>query len=310
MKFHFNMANYIDIEKSLLSPPGDTIQEHIDSIGMTQAELAERMGRPKVKINDLIKGRDPISIGTAFQLEKVLGIPALFWLNRENTYRTNLFRLEQRESYNQAKAWVKSFPIVEMKKWGWLPETKNHYELHDALLTFYGIASHHEWTRIYAHRNISVSFKLCLAKTKSPQAMSAWLRKGELQLNELTLTAFDKSAFKRSLYTIKKQSLSCKTNFKQKLQAICAQSGVAVIFTPALSKAPIKGAARWFHQKPMIQLSNDFKNSDDFWFTFFHEAGHLILHNKKDVFIEAVEGSPVSDNKEAEANAFASLFGF
>ena len=79
----------------LLSPPGDTIQEHIDFIGMSQAELAERMGRPKEKINDVIKGREPISEATAFQLETVLGIPASFWLNREKTYRKELYELQQ-----------------------------------------------------------------------------------------------------------------------------------------------------------------------------------------------------------------------
>jgi len=48
---------------------------------MSQVELAERMGRPKEKINDIIKGREPITMATAFKLEKVLGIPASFWLN-------------------------------------------------------------------------------------------------------------------------------------------------------------------------------------------------------------------------------------
>jgi HTH-type transcriptional regulator / antitoxin HigA len=34
------------LDRSLLSPPGDTIQETLDALGMTQAELAQRMGRP------------------------------------------------------------------------------------------------------------------------------------------------------------------------------------------------------------------------------------------------------------------------
>jgi plasmid maintenance system antidote protein VapI len=49
------MATTLEIAKSLLSPPGDNIQEHIYFIGMSQGELAERMGRPKEKINDIIK---------------------------------------------------------------------------------------------------------------------------------------------------------------------------------------------------------------------------------------------------------------
>ena len=89
------MATTIEIAKSLISPPGDTLQEHLDFIGMSQAELAERMGRPKEEIIDLIKGREPITTATAFQLEKVLGIPVNFWLNRENTYRNEFYELQQ-----------------------------------------------------------------------------------------------------------------------------------------------------------------------------------------------------------------------
>ncbi|MFO0359431.1 MAG: transcriptional regulator [Flavobacteriales bacterium] len=92
------MKPSIEIERSLISPPGDTIQEHLEFIGMTQAELADRMGRPKEKINDIIKGREPISMMTAHQLENVLGIPASFWINREKSYRLALFEIGVKES--------------------------------------------------------------------------------------------------------------------------------------------------------------------------------------------------------------------
>lgn len=89
------MATALELAKSLISPPGDTLQEHIDFIGMSQAELAERMGRPKEKINDIINGKEPITTETAFQLEKALGIPISFWQKRENKYRKELYELQQ-----------------------------------------------------------------------------------------------------------------------------------------------------------------------------------------------------------------------
>lgn len=84
-----------DLRLALLSPPGDTLQEHIDHIGMDQTELAERMGCPAEKINAIIIGREPISTETADQLEKVLGIPASFWRNREKDYRQELGEIEE-----------------------------------------------------------------------------------------------------------------------------------------------------------------------------------------------------------------------
>jgi len=300
------MATNIEIMKSLLSPPGDTIQEHIDFIGMSQAELAERMGRPKEKINDLIKGREPISTITAFQLEKVLGIPASFWLNREKTYRKEKYELLQQEEFEKEKDWLGAFPINEMKRNGWLPDTKEKHILVDSLLKFFCIASTEEWEKIYINEEVSVAFKVSLAHTKSPHSISAWLRMGEIQSKELNIEQFNKKKFKDSLFEIKELAFLMPNNFNKKLQDICSKCGIAVVFTKNLPKAPISGATRWFHNKPIIQLSGRFKTNDHFWFTFFHEAAHIILHGKKDIFLENVEGTIVDQDKEKEANFFAS----
>jgi HTH-type transcriptional regulator / antitoxin HigA len=299
------MATTIEIAKSLLSPPGDTIQEHIDFIGMSQAELAERMGRPKEKINDIIKGREPITTATAFQLEKVLGIPASFWLNREKTFRKELYELQQQEELEKEKDWLVEFPINEMRKFGWLPNTREKHVLVDSLLKFFSVASTDEWARIYMGHEVSVSFRVSLAHTQKPHSISAWLRKGELQAKEIEIAAFDKKKFKDALAEIKELAFLMPDDFSKQLQNICAKCGVAVVFTPNLPKAPISGATRWFHNKPIIQLSGRFKTNDHFWFTFFHEAAHIILHGKKDIFLENVEGTEIDKEKEEEANAFA-----
>ncbi|VAW19811.1 Antitoxin HigA / unknown domain [hydrothermal vent metagenome] len=299
------MATTPEIAKSLLSPPGDTIQEHIDFIGMSQAELAERMGRPKEKINDIIKGREPITIATAFQLEKVLGIPATFWLNREKTYRKELYELQQQEELEFKKDWLAAFPINELRKLGWLPDTREKHILVDNLLKFFGVASTEEWETIYVAEEVSVAFRVSLAHTQSPHAISAWLRMGELQTKDLQISPFDKKKFKEALAVIKELAFLMPEDFAKQLQNICAQCGVAVIYTPKLPKAPISGATRWFHNKPIIQLSGRFKTNDHFWFTFFHEAAHIILHGKKDIFLENVAGTEIDQEKEEEANAFA-----
>lgn len=299
------MATKLEIAKSLISPPGDTIQEHIDFIGMSQAELAERMGRPKEKINDIIKGREPITTATAFQLEKVLGVPAGFWLNREKTYREELYALQQQEEFEKKKDWLNAFPVNTMRKLGWLPNTREKHHLVDSLLKFFCVASADEWTRIYMDEEVSVAFRVSLAHTQSPHAMSAWLRMGEIQAKAIDLSEFDKKKFKETLSEIKELAFLMPHNFTKQLQALCAKCGVAVVFTQNLPKAPISGATRWFHNQPIIQLSGRFKTNDHFWFTFFHEAAHIILHGKKDIFLENVEGTEIDQAKEAEANAFA-----
>lgn len=299
------MTTAIERARSLLSPPGDTIQEHIDFIGMSQAELAERMGRPKEKINDIIKGREPVTIATAFQLENVLGIPASFWLNREKAYRKELYELQQQEEYHRDKEWLRCFPINELQKMGWLPETKEKHLLVNGLLKFFGVASKDEWERIYIDKEVSVAFRVSLARTKSPHAISAWLRMGELQVAEMKLLVFDKKRFRDVLPDIRELAYVMPEGYEKKLQNICSKCGVAVVFTPRLSKAPILGAVRWFRTNPMVQLSGDFKTDDHLWHTFFHEAAHIILHGKKDIFLENVDGTEQDRDKEEEANIFA-----
>ena len=71
-------------------PPGDTLLEVLESLGITQAELAERTGRPTKTINEIGKGKAAITPETALQLERVLGVPARFWNNRERQYREHL----------------------------------------------------------------------------------------------------------------------------------------------------------------------------------------------------------------------------
>ncbi|WP_031441899.1 ImmA/IrrE family metallo-endopeptidase [Arenibacter algicola] len=299
------MSTTIEQAKEFLSPPGDTIQETIDIMGMSQAELAERMGRPKEKVNDVIKGREPISTNTAFQLEKVLGIPASFWLNREKEYRRELFELEEQAFYEGCIGWLQNFPIPQMKKFGWLPNTREKHEQVVAMLKFFGVATPDEWTRIYVHEEVSVAFRVSLANTQNPHAVSAWLRMGELQAKQLNVLEFDKKRFRENLFVVKELAFEQPEDFDVQLQKICATCGVALVYTPNLPKAPISGATRWFHNKPIIQLSGRFKTDDHFWFTFFHEAGHIILHGKKDIFLENLEGTEIDQEKEDEANTFA-----
>jgi addiction module HigA family antidote len=75
-----------------VSPPGETLAEILEERNMSQSELAQRMGRPKKTINEIIKGKAEITIDTALQIELVLGTPARFWIERERLYREYLAR--------------------------------------------------------------------------------------------------------------------------------------------------------------------------------------------------------------------------
>ncbi len=301
------MSKDYKIKKEFLSPPGDTIQETIDNLGMNQNELAERLGKNIKNVNQIIKGKEPITSDTAIALEKVLGVPADFWLERERQYRRELTEIMFDEYLEQCKEWIKDFPTSVMAKLGWIPKADDSIELIKVVLRYFSIASPEQWEQIYIKDAKSVAFRMSLKHTNEPQAISAWLRKGEIDARELKLKEFSKDTFKNALDEIKSISYKQPGNFKERLQEICSESGVALVYTPNLPKATISGAARWIFDTtiPLIQLSGRYKSNDHFWFTFFHEAGHILLHGKKDIFLEEVEGAKLDEAKEEEADMFA-----
>jgi len=265
----------LQLKKDLLSCPGDSIQEHIDHISMSQAELAERLGRSVPKLNELIKGKAPITKETATKLEYVLGVPSSFWINLERNYQDELLEIEQMEHLEQCEEWVSSFPLAKMKSLGLLPKTPKKSELADSLLKFFRVASPKQWSDIY--NGSSLAFKIELRHTAEPQAISVWLRIGELQANKLKVKPFDRKGLRNSLSKIQDISFKHSNNWLDELQLHCVSFGIALVFTPCIAKAPIYGATRWMKNNsvPLIQITDRQKDYNAFWFTFYHELYHF-----------------------------------
>lgn len=82
------MVTRTDAYPDVAIPPGEYLAEEIEARGITQKELAKRMGRPLNAINEIVNGKKAITAETALQLEDVMPeIPARFWLNLETDFR-------------------------------------------------------------------------------------------------------------------------------------------------------------------------------------------------------------------------------
>jgi len=137
--------------------------------------------------------------------------------------------------------------------------------------------------------------------------MSAWLRQGELQAKDEGLKIpFNEKKLKATLPAMKQLMANDPDDFFFQLKALCRSCGIVLIATPTLPKAPINGATRWLRDTPVIQLSGRYKGYDNLWFNFFHEIGHILLHGKKDIFLENAGISDQDETKEKEADSFAS----
>jgi HTH-type transcriptional regulator/antitoxin HigA len=292
-------------ERELLSRPGDTILETLEHFKMTQTEFAARMGKTPSKVNDIISGKEPITVNTALQLEKVLNINADFWLSREMRYREKLTRIEQEEFLEQCAEWVRKHPVKELKRCGYLKSDRIGSAMAEELLQFFGVASPAQCESMYIQQYTSANYRRSPAHTVALSSMSAWLRIGELELRKMNLPEYSKDRFKEVLTALQPVAREHPSDFANQVQLQCAAAGVAVVFTICLPKAPVSGATRWIGGTPLIQMTDRHKTNDHFWFTLYHEAGHVLLHGKKDVFLENFEGYRPDKEKEIEADQFA-----
>lgn len=283
------------------SPPGDTLLETIEAIGMSQVELALRMGRPLKTINEIIKGKAAITPETALQLEKVLGISASFWINRERQYRESLAREGERNSLDQKTRWLQQIPVNEMIELGWMDPFDEPVKLIEAALKFFGIASPDQWLPVSLGKYAVVEKHPSLKRNLG--SVTAWLRKGELEAQQQPCEPFQTKYVKESLALFRELTLLPVQSFYPRLKELCNQVGVAFCIVPELSGVRIYGITRWItNDKALIQMSDRYQQDDAFWFAFYHAMGHLLFHGKRDIFIEA---GGVKDQKEIEAEKFA-----
>lgn len=292
-------------QPSIAFHPGETLAEKLQELGMGPKEFALRAGKPEKTIIAVLKGKSAITSEMAITFEHVLKIPARIWLNLQRLYDEQVAREKRLEALTAASGWASRFPYSDMVKQGWIEPARNILDKTNALMDFFGLSSESAWENYYLNSQLKVSFRLSLSSAADPFALSAWLRKGEIEAEAISAPPYSEAAFRESLSLIRDLMVRHPADFFEELKQICLTSGVKLIFTPAIKNAAVNGCTRWMHDSPVIQLSGRYNRNDVFWFTFFHEAGHIILHGKKEIFLEIPEFTANHQAKEREADSFA-----
>lgn len=283
--------------------PGEVLSYELELRGMSQQELAKRTGITPKHIISLVKAKSAITPETAIKLERALGMPADYWLNLESLYQEATARLNEEATLERDLVWLERIQVKAMVKLNWIEKFTDPKAQLVAVLRFFGIASVSQWDDMWP--NLNVAYRQHNSHEVFAESVSAWLRRGEIEAAEITCQPYDKSTFRSALDEIRKLTTQPPETFVPEMKRLCALAGVAVVFVPALPKSGVSGATRWISpNKAIIQLSLRYKTDDHLWFTFFHEAGHILLHGKKELFLEN-NTNGLDDAKEAEANSFA-----
>lgn len=294
-------------------PPGESILDLAEERSWTQAELAQRLGYSEKHVSQLINGKVPLTVEAAQRLERVFGSTMEFWLKLEANYQRHKARLEAEKRHAEWAPWLDELPLKDLMSSGAIDKQrlmpKNKPGLVEACLRFFGVASPDDWRTHYG--GMQMAFRRSRAEQCDVGAISAWLRLGEQQAEKLDGPKYDRARFEKSLRTIRGLTCLPPDEFEPQMRQLLHDAGVLLVLVPAIPRAHVSGVARWLSPtRPMIQLSLFGKTNDRFWFTFFHEAAHILLHangkeEKKSIFLDDPNAAHTEDPKEHEANQWA-----
>ncbi len=295
------------VYSDLAIPPGETLAEELEVRGMTQRELAARLGRPAQVVNEIINGKKAITPDTAIGLAKVLGIEAQFWINLEADYQMTLALARDKKALADQEQWLSEYPVREMIKLGWISAGRDKASRLKALMNFFEVASIEP--KVY---QAAIGFRITEAAQRkvSPGALAAWLRQGELDAQKMDTADYNEEMFRNALITIRGMTEQPPQEFVPAMQTLCAEAGVALCVVQELPKVGATGVARWLtDRKALMQLNIRGKQADIFWFSFFHEADHILDHRtQRRILIDGLAADPDMAEIEAEADQFAADF--
>lgn len=286
-----------------ISPPGETIEDLLEERGWTKAELASRLGCTPKHVSQLLAGRAPIHAEMATALSRVLGSTPEFWLEREARFRAAEERRKELDGLSEESDWLGDLPYSWMVKEGLVASYSHRGEKVEAALRYFGVANVEAWHGVYG--KVGAVFRRSNLFQSRQGSLATWLRRAELEAVRLSCSPWSEAGFRSILSEIRTLTLEEDPEvFRPALVEMCAAQGVAVVFAPTPPKCPASGVTRWLTPtKALIALSQRYKTNDTLWFTFFHEAAHLLLHSKKMTFIEGMEG--LDQELEEEADTFA-----
>jgi HTH-type transcriptional regulator/antitoxin HigA len=283
---------------SWASNPADTIRDLLFKKGMSLSSLPTLLNTSEEVISKILGGQTIIDNETAENLAENLGFSSFFWINRFNQYKEDLERL----NVEQKAMWLKNLPLKDMIKSGWI---KNGPNLIEECLNFFGCSSVSDWEDQYGTSISQFAFRSSGRFPSKLHPTTAWLRYGELVADKMVCSSWNAEKFLQEISRIRSLTRSrTPKHFLPKLIQKCANSGVALVIAKTPSGCSMSGAAKILNKdKRLILLSFRYLSDDQFWFTFFHEVGHLILHDNVDVFID--DDLEEVSSYEREANNFA-----
>ena len=289
--------------------PGILIKDELDARpDLTQKDLAKELGVKASFLNEIIKGKRPVTADIAILLEKTLEIPADYWMKFQSQYEIdkarikekNIARIKNIELWNVIKKYV---PVNYFKKLGYIGD--NLEKDISVIKEIYNVDNVDDLVSVYATNKFAFYRKSGKLQVDEKN-MFAW---SSLSLHEAKIQNANTFNFENiNQLCIELNNIFYKNKSTiDKVKSTLNQYGIKLVLIPKLDKTPVDGFSFWSGDNPAIALTLRHNRIDNFAFTLMHEIGHIDLHlrnNKEKSFLD-LSTKDKADTLESEADLFA-----
>lgn len=268
------MNNYIEYNDKIAFHPGYYIKEIINESGLTQEDFAKRLNTTAKNLSVIINGEQSLSVDIAMKLSKMLGTSINYWLNLQTAFDAAKAKIDAEDELEEER---RIFKFLDYKyfheNYGLSALPRRIDEQIIELRKFLNIAS----LIVLTKQDLAANFRS--AKEERDEASivraNAML---QIAINKaLTIEAprFDKRKFETAVeYAL--TLTTDHTGFYLKIKKAFYDAGVILVIMPNLSGSKTNGATKRIGNNIMLMVNDRRLNADSFWFTLFHEIGHII----------------------------------
>lgn len=283
------------------SPPGDTIVSILEQRELTVEEFADRVGVSHRSAQEIIDGERPIDRDLARRLATTLGATQKFWIAREHDYRAAISPPINVRVDSVAQL-VANLPIRDMESFGWIEPAQSDDAKIYACLEFFDVSTFGQWQGRYENAFQEAAYRRSTVHRTCEIATTAWLRQGEIETQHETVAAWNPHLLEAHIGALRRLTwFKSPSLFLPKVKTLLAEAGVKFAIVRAPKGCTASGAVRVLpDDTPHIQLSFRFLADDQFWFSLFHEIGHLLLHFDLMPIIENPEEGQTEIEKDAD----------
>ncbi len=293
------MSNIAEYKELTAFHPGYYIEDIIEDMGITQAEFAMRLGTTPKTLSFLINGQAKITNDLAKKLSVMMGTSEEVWLNLQNAYDIKMIEIEKAKDFDEQARLVR---LIEYKFFVdviGLEATRSSREKIINLCKYFTIADLRillkpDFLVNYRSGNRSVNEKIIINS-------NAWVQTAINYSKSIETNPYSEKKLKSYLPEIRSMTTQVPELFLPRLRQIFSECGVAFVLLPHLKNSGVNGAVKWIREdRVVLAMNNRNRNADIFWFSLFHEIGHVFQKKTKTTFISYSEKEMMDVNKQME----------